>query len=104
MFWRPGTLHRVDVAADGAGATVSTRRENLRTTLVGFHRMHRYGGGWLYDLWVVCYDLASLSLILFAISGVSGGSVGASIFAGQVLESGHNGTVNEDAQILLGGP
>ena len=32
--------------------------------------MHNYGGGWLYDIWVVFYDLASASLILFAISGI----------------------------------
>jgi hypothetical protein len=32
--------------------------------------MHQYGGGWLYNLWVVFYDLASLALIVFAITGV----------------------------------
>jgi hypothetical protein len=39
-------------------------------TLVGFHRLHRYGGGWVYNLWMVFYDLASFSVILFAASGV----------------------------------
>jgi len=28
------------------------------------------GGGWLYDLWAVVYDLASASMILFALSGI----------------------------------
>lgn len=69
-YWRPGTLHQVFVEADGVSATRVTRRDNLRATLVAFHRMHGYGGGWLYDVWVLCYDLASLSLILFAISGI----------------------------------
>ena len=46
-----------------------TKEQNARNILVGFHRMHGYGGGWLYNIWLVFYDLASLSLILFAVSG-----------------------------------
>jgi hypothetical protein len=69
-YSRPGTFHEVLVTADGKTAHVATKEENARTTGVGFHRMHGYGGGLLYDLWLVFYDLASLSLILFAISGV----------------------------------
>ena len=69
-YWRPGTFHQVHVSADGVTAQVASRKENWRTTLVGFHRMHNYGGGWLYDVWVVFYDLASASLVLFAISGI----------------------------------
>lgn len=69
-YWRPGTLHEVHVSADGATAHIATRQESWRTTLVGFHRMHNYGGGWLYDIWVVFYDLASASLIVFAFSGI----------------------------------
>ena len=69
-YWRPGTLHQVHVTAEGDSAQVNTRRENWRVTLVGFHRMHNYGGGWLYDIWVLFYDLASASLIVFALSGI----------------------------------
>jgi hypothetical protein len=36
----------------------------------GLHRLHGYGGGGLYDVWAVLYDLASLALIVFAFTGV----------------------------------
>ena len=49
---------------------MTTRTENARDVLVGFHRLHGYGGGWLYDMWVLFYDLASLSMIVFALTGI----------------------------------
>ena len=69
-IFRPGFFHEVVVDAAGDTARIHSRQEGLRQTLVGFHRMHGYGGGWLYDLWVLFYDLASLSLIAFAASGI----------------------------------
>ena len=69
-YVRPGTLYEAIVSADGASVRITESRDSLRRTLIGFHRLHGYGGGLLYDLWAVFYDLASLSLIVFAVTGV----------------------------------
>ena len=58
------------MTAAGDSVHIFRREEDARTTLVGFHRLHGYGGGWLYDIWVVFYDLASLALILFTLTGI----------------------------------
>src|SRR5688500_14285492 len=39
-------------------------------TLVKLHRVHGYGGNLVRNLYVLCNDLASVSCILFALSGV----------------------------------
>jgi hypothetical protein len=69
-YVRPGTFHVALVAADGKSVAITTRDETAHATLVGYHRLHGYGGGWLYDVWAVLYDLASLSMILSAIIGI----------------------------------
>ena len=47
-----------------------TENENAIDTIVGFHRLHGYGDGKVYDVWVFRYDLAGISLILFAFTGI----------------------------------
>jgi len=69
-YFRPGTSYEAVISAAGDSVRITESRENLRRTLVGFHRMHGYGGGLLYDIWAVCYDLASAALILFTLSGI----------------------------------
>jgi hypothetical protein len=69
-YFRPGTTHEALVAADGRNVAITTRDGTTYTTMAGFHALHGYGGGWLYDVWAVLYDLASLSMIVFAISGI----------------------------------
>lgn len=64
------SLYEAVVAADGQSVRIVESAESLRRTLVGFHRLHGYGGGLLYDVWTLLYDLASLSLIVFAFSGI----------------------------------
>jgi hypothetical protein len=49
---------------------ITTQNENAIETMVGFHRLHGYGGGNVYNVWAFFYDLASLSLILFAFTGI----------------------------------
>ena len=56
--------------ANGDSARVVTQQLGWQRTMVGFHRMHNYGDGGIYELWVLYYDLASLSLILFALIGI----------------------------------
>lgn len=69
-YFRPGVGYKALVAPSGDKVRITTSPSSPRQTLVQFHRMHGYGGGWLYDLWCVVYDLASLSMILFALSGI----------------------------------
>ncbi|MEC8931700.1 MAG: PepSY-associated TM helix domain-containing protein [Candidatus Latescibacterota bacterium] len=69
-YFRPGIFHEVDLVANGDSARVVTQRFGWQRTMVGFHRMHNYGGGGIYELWVLFYDVASLSLILFALTGI----------------------------------
>jgi hypothetical protein len=69
-YSRPGTLYEAVVAPAGDSLQITTRNESAIDTMVGFHRLHGYGGGNLYDLWAVLYDLASVSLIIFAFTGI----------------------------------
>lgn len=69
-YARPGTAYEAVVSARGDSVHITESCDSLRRTLVGFHRLHGYGGGFVYDVWSVFYDLASLALILFAVTGV----------------------------------
>lgn len=69
-YARPGIAHEVVVPPAGDRVRITTSRFTTRQTLVGFHRLHGYGGGWVYDLWMVVYDLASASMIVFAVTGI----------------------------------
>jgi hypothetical protein len=69
-YVRPGVSHEAVVPPSGGVVHITTSRFGTRQTLVGFHRLHGYGGGWMYDLWMVLYDLASASMIVFAVSGI----------------------------------
>lgn len=69
-FVRPGTTFEAVVAAE-SGQVKITRKEFGRVGLAhGLHRLHGYGGGAVYSVWALCYDLASAALIVFALSGV----------------------------------
>lgn len=69
-FFHPGHQTEVTLAADLKSASIAEKHFDWQGALVGFHRLHGYGGGWLYDLWAVLYDLASGAMIVFAVSGV----------------------------------
>lgn len=67
---RPGTSIQVSIPHSGDTATITTNREDWVGTLVQMHRLHAYGGGWLFNLFILFNDLASFSCILFALTGV----------------------------------
>jgi hypothetical protein len=68
-FSRPGTTFQTVVSADGTQLKI-TRKDFGPTGLAnGLHRLRGYHGGWLYFLWSLMYDLASIALILFALTG-----------------------------------
>ena len=69
-FFRPGHQVDVTVASDLTSAVVVEKQFGWQRVMVGFHRLHGYGGGWFYDLWAVLYDLASAAMIVFAVTGV----------------------------------
>ena len=69
-FARPGTYHEAVVLPAGDSVRITTREDGIVDTMVGFHRLRGYGDDNLYNAWAVLYDLASLSLILFAFTGI----------------------------------
>src|SRR5688572_17263589 len=68
--FRPGTTLQVEVPHAGDAARVTTVRENLAGVIVHLHRIHGYGGGPIWNTFVLFNDLASFSCILFALTGV----------------------------------
>lgn len=67
---RPGYTAEATLTADFTQARVAETFQDWKRTMAVYHRMHGYGGGWFYNLWVLLYDLASLAMIVFAVSGV----------------------------------
>ena len=69
-YFRPGTFYEAVVAPSGESVRITTRKENIVETMVGFHKLHGYGFGSIYNVWSVFYDLASFSMIVFAFTGI----------------------------------
>jgi hypothetical protein len=69
-YSRPGTMHDAMVTPAGDSVGITTHQENAIDTMVGFHRLHGYGGGKLFSVWSLLYDLASFSLVVFAFTGI----------------------------------
>lgn len=70
MFRRPGVDNEVIVAADGKSAKITETQRDAVGRLIGLHRLHGYRAGWAYYAWAVMYDLASMAMIVFAVTGV----------------------------------
>ncbi len=69
-YIRPGENYEVAVSAAGDQATITRTEFGAVGLANGLHRLHGFGGGGLYDVWAVIYDLASAAMILFALSGI----------------------------------
>ena len=71
-FWviHPGTMTRVDIPAGGHAVTITTQRTGLVGTLIMLHKINGYDDQPLFDLYSFFCDLAGLSMIVFAFSGV----------------------------------
>ncbi|MEA2736309.1 MAG: putative PepSY TM-like [Humisphaera sp.] len=67
---RPGTIQQVEIPHAGDTVTITTQRENVAGIFVQLHRIHGYGGGWIWNAFVFFNDLASFACILFALTGV----------------------------------
>jgi hypothetical protein len=69
-YVKPGRIYRLNVSPDRTSAVLQLEKLNGYRTFTAFHRLHGYGGGWLYDLYVLMMDLASIALILFSLTGI----------------------------------
>ena len=65
-YVRPGYHYQ---APDRQTLEVKTTKQNMYATFVVFHRLHGYGGGWVYNLYILMMDLSSIALIVFALTG-----------------------------------
>ncbi|HLA39962.1 MAG TPA: PepSY-associated TM helix domain-containing protein, partial [Candidatus Glassbacteria bacterium] len=69
-YERPGTTLAATLAADRNSLEITSTEYNLRETVVGYHFIHDYGSGGVWDLWALLLDLGSVGCIVFALSGV----------------------------------
>lgn len=69
-YFHPGNIYDAIVSAKGDSVEITHQKGYARTIIIGFHRIHGYGGGWLYNIWAFIYDLVCISMILFAVTGI----------------------------------
>jgi len=69
-FVRPGTVFEAVVAPDGKQVKITRRDQAFVGTMATMHELHGYGGGWFYSMWALVLDLASASMVVFAITGI----------------------------------
>lgn len=69
-FIKPGETTVITVSADLRSAKIETMPQNIHEIISFYHRIHGYGGGLKYDLYLFMMDLTSFSLIVFVITGV----------------------------------
>ena len=68
-FFHPGINSETMIPNNTDSVTTTIRKGNGITILQGFHRLHGYKSGWNYYLWAFMYDLSSLSIIVFTLTG-----------------------------------
>ena len=66
----PKLNHMIKVSKKSGKLVHETRQNNTFEMLSVMHRVHGYGGGLWYDIYLFAMDLASLALLIFAISGI----------------------------------
>jgi hypothetical protein len=72
LFWvdRPGWMIRVDVYPQNHTVRLITQRAGWIGTLIMLHKIAGYDNEPLFDLYALFCDLAGLSMIVFAFTGV----------------------------------
>jgi hypothetical protein len=70
QYIKPGIRHQAIISADKRSVKIIKTETNLRATITTFHRLKGYGGGFLYDLYVLMTDLVAAGILLFSITGV----------------------------------
>lgn len=67
---RPGTMVQIVAPVGADSITIVTEDRGPLRTAALLHRLHGYGGGFAFDIWAVLYDLVSLAMIVFSVTGV----------------------------------
>lgn len=70
LYYRPGHRYQAIIAADKKNIKITTTKTNLRSTIVIFHRMKEYGGGFIYNLYVLMTDITAVAIIIFSLTGI----------------------------------
>ncbi len=69
-FQNPREAHIIQLEADRRTVTYERRSHSIYDTLSVLHRTHKYGKEIWYNIYLVLMDVASLSLLVFAITGI----------------------------------
>ena len=69
-YTRPGFHYNVNIIPDQKKITYKEEKKSLTRSLVEFHLWHKYGGGFVYDMYVFMKDLTAIAFIVFAITGI----------------------------------
>jgi len=70
-FYRPGVKNVVTVRSSLDSLTIfRTEKQTFGEISIRIHRLHGFNGGILYVIWAILLDLAALSMIVFAITGI----------------------------------
>ena len=67
---RPTHNYQLWLSTERDQLVLRTTEHNLYETITAYHRLHMYGGGVKYDLFLFLQDMMSFSLLVFAITGV----------------------------------
>lgn len=70
LFYRPGYRHQAIIAADKKSIKINSTKTDIRGTIVLFHRMKEYGGGFIYNLYVLMTDITAVAIIIFSLTGI----------------------------------
>tara|TARA_B100000609_G_C17127078_1_gene388155 strand:+ start:348 stop:935 length:588 start_codon:yes stop_codon:yes gene_type:complete len=60
----------VTIPSDKNQVYLQKHINDTRESVHFYHVVHRYGGGFKYDLYLVFLDLVSISMLVFAVSGI----------------------------------
>ena len=69
-YAHPGHVTEVTIPADRWTLALVEKHQGWQRILSVLHRLHGYGGGGLYSLWAVLVDVAAVSMIAFAFTGL----------------------------------
>ena len=69
-YVRPGCEYRAVVSQAADSVVITEIRTGFRGVIAAFHRIHRFGHGFLYDVWLIFYNLTVSALIIFPITGI----------------------------------
>lgn len=70
IYIHPGTTYDAVVSQAMDSVAITKTTQGFRGVMANLHRIHQYGHGFLYDVWMIFYDLTALALIVFPLTGV----------------------------------